>query len=116
MAVACLVYAASGYVSIWFAVAFLVIATLSHTFAEVLSSAGFWGLSFELADQRRAGAYQGVFGLSWSISAMVSPLVITAAVTNGALGWAALAVVFVLSALGIWWIARRAAEAPSLME
>src|SRR5690606_31208715 len=65
MAVACFVYAASGLVSIWFAIAFLVIATLAHTFAEVLSSAGMWGLSFELADQHRAGAYQGVFGLSW---------------------------------------------------
>jgi MFS family permease len=108
MAVACFVYAASGLVSIWFAIAFLVIATLAHTFAEVLSSAGVWGLSFELADQRRAGAYQGVFGLSWSISAMVSPLVITLAVTNGILGWAALAVVFLLSAFGVWWIALRA--------
>lgn len=115
MAAACLVYAASGLVSLWFAIAFLVIATLAHTFAEVLSSAGVWGLSFELADQRRAGAYQGVFGLSWSISAMVSPLVVTLAVTNGLLGWAALAVVFLLSAFGVWWIARRASVPSSLV-
>ncbi|HEU4808409.1 MAG TPA: MFS transporter, partial [Homoserinimonas sp.] len=114
MAAACFVYAASGLVSLWFAIAFLVIATLAHTFAEVLSSAGVWGLSFELADQRRAGAYQGVFGLSWSISAMVSPLVVTLAVTNGMLGWAALAVVFLLSAFGVWWIARRASVPSSL--
>ncbi|MHA6695492.1 MFS transporter [Homoserinimonas sp. A520] len=115
MAAACFVYAASGLVSIWFAIAFLVIATLAHTFAEVLSSAGVWGLSFELADQRRAGAYQGVFGLSWSISAMVSPLVITLAVTNGMLGWAGLAVVFLLSAFGVWWIALRASAPSSLV-
>jgi MFS family permease len=115
MAAACFVYAASGLVSFWFAIAFLVIATLAHTFAEVLSSAGVWGLSFELADQRRAGAYQGVFGLSWSISAMVSPLVVTLAVTNGLLGWSALAVVFLLSAFGVWWIARRASAPSSLV-
>jgi MFS family permease len=115
MAAACFVYAASGFASIWFAIAFLVIATLAHTFAEVLSSAGVWGLSFELADQRRAGAYQGVFGLSWSVSTMVAPLVITLAVSNGLLGWAALAVVFLLSAFGVWWIARRASTAPSLV-
>ncbi|MEX1078068.1 MAG: MFS transporter [Homoserinimonas sp.] len=115
MAAACFVYAASGLVSLWFAVVFLVIATLAHTFAEVLSSAGVWGLSFELADQQRAGAYQGVFGLSWSISAMVSPLVVTLAVTNGMLGWAALAVVFLLSAFGVWWIARRASVPSSLV-
>ena len=116
MAAACFVYAASGLVSFWFAIAFLVIATLAHSLAEVLSSAGFWGLSFELADPRRAGAYQGVFGLSWSISSMVAPLVITLAVTNGMLGWSALAVVFLLSAFGVWWIARRASAAPSLVE
>lgn len=116
MAAACLVYAASGLVSIWFAIAFLLIATLAHTFAEVLSSAGMWGLSFELADQSRAGAYQGVFGLSWSVSGMISPLVVTAAVSNGTLGWPALAVVFLLSALGLWWIARRASAAPILVK
>ena len=115
MAAACLVYAASGFVSVWFAIAFLVIATLAHTFAEVLSSAGVWGLSFELADPQRAGAYQGVFGLSWSLSAMVSPLIITLAVTNGILGWVALAVVFLLSAFGVWWIAFRASTPSSLV-
>lgn len=115
MAAACFVYAASGLVSFWFAIAFLVIATLAHSLAEVLSSAGVWGLSFELADQRRAGAYQGVFGLSWSVSSMVAPLVITLAVSNGMLGWAALAVVFLLSALGVWWIARRASAPSSLV-
>jgi MFS family permease len=115
MVVACLIYAASGFVSLWFAVAFLLIAILAHTFAEVLSSAGMWGLSFELADQNRAGAYQGVFGLSWSVSGMISPLVITAAVSEGTLGWMALAVVFLLSALGIWWIARRASAPSSLV-
>lgn len=115
MAVACFVYAASGLVSIWFAIVFLVIATIAHTFAEVLSSAGVWGLSFELADQRRAGAYQGVFGLSWSISATVAPLVVILAVTNGLLGWAALAVVFLLSAFGVWWIALRASAPSSLV-
>ena len=115
MVVACLIYAASGFVSVWFAVTFLLIAILAHTFAEVLSSAGMWGLSFELADQNRAGAYQGVFGLSWSVSGMIAPLVITAAVTEGTIGWLALAVVFLLSALGIWWIARRASAPSSLV-
>ncbi|MBF0672006.1 MAG: MFS transporter [Salinibacterium sp.] len=111
MALACLVYAASGAVSAWVAVAFLVSAAIAHTFAEVLSQAGSWGLSFELADTRRAGAYQGVFGLGWSISGMAAPLVITAAVTNGLFGWAALAVMFLLSAGGVWWIAARASLA-----
>jgi MFS family permease len=108
MAGACLVYAASGVVSIWFAVVFLVVAAIAHTFAEILSSAGAWGLSFELAEPARAGAYQGVFGLGWSISSMIAPLAITAAVTNGLLGWVALAALFLISAFGVWLIAYRA--------
>src|SRR5690606_30663571 len=76
MAVACGVYAISGFVSIWFAIVFLIVATLAHSLSEVLGTSGQWGLSFELADPRRAGAYQGVFGLTWPISAMISPLVI----------------------------------------
>ena len=112
MAGACFVYAASGAVSIWFAVAFLVVAALAHAFAEVLSSGGAWGLSFELADPHRAGAYQGVFGLGWSLSSMAAPLVVTAAVTNGLLGWTALAILFLLAALGVWWIAHHASTVP----
>ena len=44
-----------------FAIAVIVLAALAHAFAEVLSQAGGWGLSFELADPVRAGTYQGVF-------------------------------------------------------
>lgn len=112
MAGACAVYASTGFVSVWFAVALLVAASLAHSFAEVLGAAGNWGLSFELADQQRAGAYQGVFGLSWPFSAMLAPLVITAAVTNGLLGWAALGALFLLATFGVWWIARRASAEP----
>ena len=109
MAAACVFYAASAGLSPWFAVAVLVGAAISHSFAEVLSSAGSWGLSFELANQERAGAYQGVFNLGWSVSGMIAPLAITAGVSSGWLGWLCLAAVFVASAAGVWWIARRAA-------
>lgn len=108
MAAACLIYAASAGVSPWLAVVFLLIAGISHTFAEVLSSAGSWGLSFELANPERAGAYQGVFNLGWSVQGMIAPLIITLAVTNGMLGWVLLGVVFLISAAGVWWIAHRA--------
>ncbi|WP_141879303.1 MFS transporter [Homoserinimonas aerilata] len=108
MAGACGIYAASGYVSFWFAIVFLLIATLAHSLAEVLGTSGQWGLSFELADQRRAGAYQGVYGLSWPVSAMLSPLIITAAVSNGVLGWAGLTALLLLATFGTWAISRRA--------
>ena len=108
MAGACFVYAASGGVPVAFAISLLIVATLAHTFAEVLSSAGSWGLSFELADPHRAGAYQGVFGLGWSVSAMAAPLVVTGAVTTGVWGWTGLAALFLAAAGGVWWVARRA--------
>ena len=55
MAAACLIYAAAAGLPAGFAIAVIVAAAIAHAFAEVLSQAGGWGLSFELADpvQRR---------------------------------------------------------------
>ena len=111
MAGACLVYAASAGLPVGFAIAVLVIAALAHAFAEVLSQAGGWGLSFELADPVRAGAYQGVFSMGYSVGALAAPLVVNAtAISHGFAGWAMLAVVFLASGLGTWAIARAAAR------
>ena len=88
---------------------------MSHTFAEILSQAGAWGLSFELADPVRAGAYQGVFGMGFSLGALASPIVVNAtAITYGLAGWGMLALVFLAAATGIWIIARRAAAASTV--
>lgn len=112
MAAACLVYASAAGLPAGFAIAVVLLAALAHAFAEVLSQAGGWGLSFELADPVRAGTYQGVFSMGYSLGAMVSPLFVTStALTFGLGGWAILAGVFLLSGLGTWLIARRAAAA-----
>lgn len=122
MVLACALYAASAGspdaadsamgVGVAVAIALLVAGALTHALAEILSQAGTWGLSFELADPQRAGAYQGMFGMGFSLGAMCAPLVITAtALQLGALGWAILAALFAASAAGIWLIARRAAPA-----
>lgn len=110
MVTACLVYALAAGLPAWAAIGVLVLAMVAHTFAEILSQAGAWGLSFELADQVRAGAYQGVFGMGFSLGALASPIVVNAtAITFGFAGWAMLAGIFLVAALGIWLIARRAA-------
>lgn len=110
MAGACLVYAAAAGLPVGFAIAVLVIAATAHAFAEVLSQAGGWGLSFELADPVRAGTYQGVFGMGYSVGALAAPLVVNAtAISHGFAGWAVLAAIFLASGLGTWWVARRAA-------
>jgi MFS family permease len=111
MAAACLVYAAAAGLPAGFAIAVIVIASIAHAFAEVLSQAGGWGLSFELADPVRAGTYQGVFSMGYSLGAMVAPLFVTStALTLGLGGWAILGAVFLASGLGTWAIARVAAR------
>lgn len=110
MVAACLVYALAAGLPAWVAVVVLVLAMVAHTFAEILSQAGAWGLSFELADPVRAGAYQGVFGMGFSLGALASPIVVNAtAITYGLAGWGMLAAIFLAAAVGIWLIARRAA-------
>lgn len=112
MAGACLIYASAAGLPAGFAITVLVLAALTHAFAEVLSQAGGWGLSFELADPVQAGSYQGVFGMSYSIGALAAPLVVNAtAIEHGFSGWAVLGAIFLASGLGTWWIARRAARA-----
>lgn len=111
MAAACLVYAAAAGLPAWFAAAVIVIAAVAHAFAEVLSQAGGWGLSFELADPVRVGTYQGLFGAGYSVGAMAAPLVVAGTTeTLGLIGWGILAVVFLGAGLGIRAIARSAAR------
>ncbi|MFJ3394797.1 MFS transporter [Leifsonia aquatica] len=102
MAAACVAYGGSAGVVAPLAVALLLAAVLLHTFAEILSSAGTWSLSFELADRARPGAYQGVFAMGFSLGSMLAPLVVTAtALDHGMPGWITLAAVFLGSALGV---------------
>lgn len=109
MATACALYAAAAAPGAWLAVALLVVAALAHAFAEVMSQAGGWGLSFELADPTAPGAYQGVFSMGFNLGAMLAPVIVTAAIGQGALGWGVLAVVFVAAAFGTTAIAWRSA-------
>ncbi|WP_210065188.1 MFS transporter [Pseudarthrobacter sp. PvP004] len=112
MAVACVLYAAAGGAPVIAAIALLCGAALLHAFAEILSQAGAWGLSFELANPLQAGAYQGMFGMGSALGAMLAPLVVTATVVeHGALGWAVLGAVFLASSAGVALIARKASTA-----
>ena len=112
MAAACGVYAVAGAVPALAAVVALVGGAVLHAFAEILSQAGGWGLSFELADPDRMGAYQGVFGTAYSIGAAVGPALITVtAIQHGGIGWAVLGGVLLAAAAGIGVLARRAAPA-----
>lgn len=112
MALGCVLYGATASTSLAATIVLLIAASVLHAVSEVLSQAGAWGLSFELADPRRPGAYQGVFSMTYALAAMVGPVVITwTAIGLGFAGWLILAAMFLLSAFGVAVIARRAARA-----
>ena len=109
MAVACVVYALAEGAPVWLAITVLVVGAFAHAFAEILSQAAGWGLSFELADPASAGAYQGLVGMGWGvITAIGPPILAFTALQFGLLGWIALGVMFLASALGVLVIGRRA--------
>jgi MFS family permease len=110
MALACVVYALAAGAPVEVAIVVLLIAGIAHTFAEVLSQGAGWGLAFELADPKSAGAYQGLVGMGWGmLSAVGPPLIAVTALQFGMLGWLMLAVLFLASAFGVYVIGRRAA-------
>ncbi|MFI2104344.1 MFS transporter [Isoptericola sp. NPDC019693] len=112
LAAACVLYAAAGYGSLVAATALLVLAAVAHSLGEVLSEAGGWGMAFELADPRRAGAYQGLSQTGYALAGMAAPVVVTALpIRYGTPGWLALGGIFVVAGAGAAWVARRAADA-----
>ena len=112
LAAACVLYAAAGHGSLAAATALLVLAAAAHSLGEVLSEAGGWGMAFELADPRRAGAYQGLSQTGYALAAMAAPVVVTALpVRFGTPGWLALGAVFAVAGAAAAEVARRAAGA-----
>lgn len=72
------------------------------TFGEITQSAGAWGLSYGLADERRVSEYQSLFGFGLNIQEVVGPILVTALVLSvpHGLGWLVLAA-FVLLPVGV---------------
>ncbi|TYB57678.1 MFS transporter [Nonomuraea sp. PA05] len=110
LAIACGLYALAGHGSAIVACVLLVLAASAHTMGEILGEAGGWGMAFELADQRSAGAYQGLSQAGYAIAAMLSPILATTALQHGTGGWLGLAALFVLAGTGAAAVARHAAS------
>jgi MFS family permease len=106
MAGACAIYAAAAGTSPAIAITLLIAAVVTHTIAEILSSAGTTGLGFELAAPSRQGAYLGVFAMGTSIGSMLAPLAVVAAIGYGTVGWLVLGLVFVGVGIGVRMLAR----------
>ncbi|MGO2659831.1 MFS transporter [Mycetocola reblochoni] len=103
-------WAAAGSLDVVGVTILLVGTAVWYSLTEVMSAAAGWTLSFELADQRSIGAYQGVFGTGTALGIMVAPLLVTGtAVELGAVGWGILAIVFTAAGAGLFALTRSAA-------
>ena len=108
----CLVAAAARGLSPVVAALVLVAAAVLQAVGEVLSQAGAWALSYELATEESMGAYQGVFNAGSAAALMLGPALVTVtALSHGFAGWAVLAALFGLAGLAmgptVAWAQRR---------
>jgi MFS family permease len=95
IAIACLFYAFSKGVNLYIASMLLVIAMLVHVVGELQASTGSWSIAFELADQNRQGAYQGLWRMGFGSMNVIGPsLVIFLAIGLGQIGWIIMAIFF----------------------
>ncbi|MFG1658278.1 MFS transporter [Micromonospora chersina] len=102
LGVACLAFGATHGLPGWTAVVVLVAGLVLQGVGEVLSQAGGWLLSYDLADPQATGAYQGVFNAGHVAALTLGPALITAtAIAHDLAGWAALAAVFVLAGVSV---------------
>lgn len=78
----------AGGRSAWVAGALICAGALVHVVGEMVGSGGQWGLQMGLAPQERQGQYQGFAGMSFSLSAIVAPPLITLLCIDwGTPGW-----------------------------
>ncbi len=93
----------------WVTIALVWLGHVTVTGAELYQSAGHWGLLSELSDPDRRGEYQGAAKIGGTLGSVWAPAAFTwLAIEQGPIGWAAIAVVVALAALGLGPTARAA--------
>jgi hypothetical protein len=98
LAVCALLFAAAGPLPAVPAAAVLVGAVVALTAAELLQSAGGWGLSYALAPVDNRVEYLATFGLGMSAQSVLGPSLVTVGViSHGGWGWLGLAIVFLIA-------------------
>ncbi|MFI5645863.1 MFS transporter [Kitasatospora sp. NPDC051705] len=106
-----LVFATTGSLPPLPAVAVLLLAVALLTAAELLQSAGAWGLSYELAVDGRLGEYQGAWSVGTQLGRSCGPFVITLALSGlGGAGWVVLGLGYAAAAVLAPPLAARAAR------
>ncbi len=120
---ACAVLGLSGQVSAVLASTLLVSGALLHVVGELAQASASFVLGFELPPEDAMGQYQGVWGMTFSISSFLAPTVIALLpLALGAVGWLLLGTILLgaslLTAPTVRWAVRSsasrlAAEAPT---
>ncbi|MEW2431646.1 MFS transporter [Micromonospora sp. NPDC047644] len=102
IALFCLVLPISGFTRGWLTIVVLVAAALLLILAELIESAGTWGLTATLPPPDQRGAYVGALELGVQVQYLIAPAGLTAlGVTIGGWGWLPTAAIFVLVAAAI---------------
>jgi MFS family permease len=105
----CLVVLVTHDTTGWLTIALVWLGHVTVTGAELLQSAGQWGLQAELSDPARRGEYQGVAQLGYTLGTVWAPAAYTfLAVQWGATGWLVIGAIVVAAAAGLPASARAA--------
>jgi len=105
---ACGAFALAAGAPAFAAIVLLVVALGALTAAEMVTSAGEWFLSVNLAPARRREHYLSVFKTSMAVQQAAGPALVTTALTGwGRLGWLTLALLLAAGALTSRWLAAR---------
>ena len=115
IALFCLVLPISGVTRGMLTVVVLVAAATLLIVAELVESAGTWGLTATLPPAAQRGAYVGAFRLGSQLQYLIAPAGLTAlGVTTGGWGWYPTAAVFALVGVAIVPVVARAERTPRL--
>lgn len=104
---ACVLYGVAGGRSRDVAIVLLLGAAFIHVCGELFQAAGSWGLGYGLAPDELQGQYQGLFSMSYAVSNMLAPVVVTTVAVGGGFGgWLLIGLVLLSSALALGPVAR----------
>ncbi|MET7669021.1 MFS transporter [Micromonospora luteifusca] len=116
IALFCLVLPISGVTRGMLTVVVLVAAATVLILAELIESAGAWGLTAALPPASQRGAYVGAFRLGTQVQYLIAPAGLTAlGVTTGGWGWLPAAAIFALVGLAIVPVVAWAGRTPRLV-
>jgi hypothetical protein len=114
---ACAAFAVAAYLPVGVAMAVLAIGMIVLTAGELWTSVAAWSLSFELADSRIPGQYQGAFALGLSVETIAGPLLASGLVLGlGVPGWLAAGLLSATLGGALATVASRALKASRTLE